>query len=291
MKKILSIFAVTLALGAGGAMAQGPYPNAMTDGTYGPVGVATPNSNSGPNGSVSEFELYNAVNQLLGTSYTNNAQLGTYEVNTYTKSWQQNNNGDNLIIGLGAANANTLEVYNAATPGTLTSPFGGSFSGNGPTGDGSQANPYIGTPSSFAPGTQFGFALNTVGTNNINQSGGSSNNTWYSDPSLNSDLMDHTIIYNLSGLSGTQVYMYDPTTGTESQVTLQNPYLVGFEDLPTNPTGNSDLDYNDMVFLVSGASPTAPVPEPMTWALFAVGLGAMAFTLRRSSIGNFKLGF
>ena len=53
-----------IVLAASSAWADGPFPTAMTDGTYGgPVGVATPNSNTG------EVEIYQAVNLLLNTTF------------------------------------------------------------------------------------------------------------------------------------------------------------------------------------------------------------------------------
>jgi hypothetical protein len=150
-------------------------------------------------------------------------------------------------------------------------------------GNGTSGSPYIGTGAVFSSGTQFGLAINSVGETNINGTP-AGNMTWYSDPTLNSDGMDHLMSYNLSSLTGTQVYVFDPNTNTEELVTLNDPYLVSFEDLPLTDNGaNSDLDYNDLIVLINGAAPsTAPVPEPVTVALFGLGLVAMAgFALRR----------
>jgi len=267
-----------LAFGANGAWAQsaGPFPVAMTDGALGPVGSVTPNSNSG------EFEVYTAINSLLGTSYTNNAQVDSLEYTGNASTWTQTTNGGYEVISVGAAASNTLEVYNAATPGTLINPIGG-FTGNGAIGNGTSSSPYIGASSVFPVGTSFGFNLNSVYTPNpasiyTTPAGGYN---WNSNPTLNSDGMDHMLVYNLSALNGTQVYVTDPNTGITSEVTLENPYLLTFEDLPMGgTTGNiSDMDYNDLTVLVNGA---APVPEPVTVALFGIGLLAMAgFALRR----------
>jgi hypothetical protein len=278
MKKLLTltIFAVTLAFGANGAWAQaaGPFPTDMTNGVFGPAGSVTPNSATGGP------EVYNAINQLLGTSYTNNAQVDSLEYTSSASTWEQTGSGGYSVIGLSAANSNTLEVYNAATPGTLINPLGTSFTGSGFTGNGTVSNPYIGTPSVFPVGTSFGFASNTVGTDNINIATDGANNTWYSNPGLNSDGMDHLLVYNLSALTGTQVNVLNPNTGITTDVTLNDPYLIAFEDLPLTGNGiNSDMDYNDLMVLVNGA---APVPEPVTVALFGVGLLAMAgFAMRR----------
>ena len=263
MKKILTILAVMMALGASGALAgNGPFPTAMTDGTFGPSGSVTPNSNTG------EFEIYNAVNALLGSSYTNNAQIGSLEYTGNTSTWAQTGNGGYAVIGLGAGATNTLEVYNSLTPGTLIDPIGTGFTGNGPTGLGTIGSPYVGTGSAFVSGNLYGFALN--------QNNNSVITNWYSNPALNSDGYDHMLVYNLSSLSGSQVYVFDPNTNTTNPVTLTNPYILAFEDNPLDP---SDKDFNDLIVLVDGI---APVPEPMTVALFAFGLIAMAvFAFRR----------
>jgi hypothetical protein len=269
MKKtlLLTIAAVMMALGANGAWADGPFPAPVTDGYFGPAGSATPNSNSG------EFEIYNAVNLLLNTSYTNNAQIDNLEYTGDASTWGQAGSGGYAVIGLGAAATNTLQVYNVSTPNTLINPIGTGFTGNGSTGNGTIGSPYVGTGSVFSSGTQFGFAINSAFT---------SNSTWYSNSALNSDGMDHMLVYNLSSLAGTTVYVYDPNTNTEQPVVLNDPYLLAFEDMPeTNSvTGApSDLDYDDLIVLVDGV---APVPEPTTVALFGLGLLAMAgFDFRR----------
>jgi hypothetical protein len=266
MKKVLTILAVTIALGAGGAWADGPFPTQVTDGTFGPVGSATPNSNT------NEFEIYNAVNLLLNTSYTNNAQIDNLEYTGNASTWTQSGSSGYDVIGLGAGAYNTLEVYNPSTPTTLISPIGTGFSGNGPTGAGTIGNPYVGTATSVFPsGTQFGFALN--------QNNNSVITNWYGNPALNSDGYDHMLVYNLTALSGTTIYVYDPNTNTEEPVLLNDPYILAFEDNPEGPNGSSDMDYNDLIVLVDGV---APVPEPMTVALFGLGLLAMAaFAFRR----------
>ena len=298
-KLTLTILALMMAFTSKGAWAQaaGPFPVQMTDGYYGPSGVATPNSGSG------EYEIYSSVNALLGTSYTNNAQLDPLEYTGNTSTWTQTGNGGYDVIGVGAAATNTLEVYNAATPGTLISPLGTSFTGvpGGATGNGSAASPYIGTSAVFAPGTQFGFAISSSYSSayNVGVNGAfNSTNILYSNPAYNSfsnpavaDNYDHMLTYNLSALNGTTMYVLDPNTGLTTDVTLENPYLLAFEDQPINFANGSqsDMDYNDLTVLVNGV---APVPEPVTVALFGVGLLAMAgFAMRRkfSFLGNMTL--
>jgi len=279
MKKTLSItiLAVMLTLGAKGAWAQGPYPTNLTNGTYGgTVGYVTPNDGTG------EFELYQAVNNLLAnsstpSSYTNNGQLDPLEYSGSTTTWQSTtSNGGYAFIGLGAGATNTLDVYSTATPNTLVNVFGGGFTGYGAAGTGSSGSPYPGVGSAITPAGQFGFVLSS------NNPYTSTITNWNSNPSDNFDGMDHMVVYNLTALEGATIYVQTPGGGPETAVTLNDPYLIGFEDLPeTNPvTGSpSDIDYNDYIVLVDGI---APVPEPMTVALFAFGLLAMAgFALRR----------
>jgi hypothetical protein len=267
-KLTLTILAMMLALGAKGAWADGPFPTALTDGTYGgPVGLATPNSNT------NEVEIYNAVNLLLGSSYSSNAQLGSLEFTGNASTWQQSSAGAYAFIGLGAGATNTLDVYNPATPGTLINPLGEGFTGDYFTGNGTQANPYPATGLVATGGSSFGLALSST-TGAI----------YYSDPTLNPDGYDHMLAYNLSALGGTQIWVFNTQTNTEQLVTLNDPYLLAFEDSSeVNNGATSDMDYNDMMVLVDGASPLATVPEPMTLALFGVGLLAIAgFTLRKN---------
>ncbi len=271
MQKTLSlaILAVMLAIGANGAWADGPFPKAMTDGTYGgTVGVATPNSNT------NEVEIYNAVNVLLGSSYTNNAQLTSLEFTGNASTWQQSTSGAYAFIGLGAGATNTMDVYNPATPGTLINPLGVGFTGNTLEGDGTANHPFPASGLIFSPGAQFGLALRST-----------TGNTYYSNPTLNPDGYDHMLAYNLSSLGGHSIWIHNTKTNTDQLQQLHDPYLLTFEDhsMANNNLAGSDLDYNDMMVLVDGANPIAPVPEPTTIALFAFGLLAMAgFAMRAS---------
>lgn len=65
---------------------------------------------------------------------------------------------------------------------------------------------------------------------------------------------------------------------------------IGMEDLAVtglNPLSGSDLDYNDDTFVfinVTSTPPTAPTPEPSTFALLGTGLLGVAGALRRKSL-------
>ena len=85
---------------------------------------------------------------------------------------------------------------------------------------------------------------------------------WSSDPSLNSDALDHMVTFEITG-------------GADA-----GDYVIAFEDLPA---GSSDLDYNDFVVQVSGV---VPVPEPTTviaGALLLLPFGASTLRILRKN--------
>lgn len=86
--------------------------------------------------------------------------------------------------------------------------------------------------------------------------------TWYSDESLNVDGVNHTYSTAFSG---------------DATHSIPGGTYVGFEDL----YGGGDLDYDDESFVFTNIS---PIPEPETHAMLLVGLGLVAFTVRRRKI-------
>ncbi|MHC4552954.1 MAG: PEP-CTERM sorting domain-containing protein [Planctomycetota bacterium] len=99
-------------------------------------------------------------------------------------------------------------------------------------------------------GKSFVFALKVNDTGNI----------WYSDPTMNSDGMDHmrTFDTGLVDASGHAIY------------------AIAFED--KGPVEASDWDFNDNVTLVMGA---APVPAPSAILLAGLGLTIVSRFRRR----------
>lgn len=81
--------------------------------------------------------------------------------------------------------------------------------------------------------------------------------TFYSDPGLNADGVDHFAIFATEGSTGLAGVF---------------EFVVGIEDL----YGGGDLDYNDMVFGITDVAPyRAAVPAPAPLALMGLGLLAL----------------
>lgn len=77
------------------------------------------------------------------------------------------------------------------------------------------------------------------------------NKAWYSEPSRNSDGLDHLVTYRIEGLD-----------------TPDTVWMLMWEDLPGSyaPPGGSDRDFNDLVVEVRA------IPEPATVAMLALGV-------------------
>ncbi len=89
--------------------------------------------------------------------------------------------------------------------------------------------------------------------------------TWFSEEELNSDLLDHMVVYY--GVDGSGNVL-DGSNGLTS-------LLIAFED--RNELG--DVDYNDIVITMTfRGTPTftPPVPEPATAGLLLIGLAGLA---------------
>ena len=280
MKKL--IFAVLMsmlfAFSASAVMADpGPYDATMTLDGYDTTtdAVQTPNQTS----STESPQIFEAINQvfinagLVSPAYTSNPDTDVAQVTGTNAYWHDiapfGDAGNFAVISITAANANTLGVFQYGNLGSLTfvvpTQTGFTF-----LGDGTSLDPYPGGINPFTS-TNFGFALNTVGSG--------VNTTWYSDPTLNSDQLDHMLAFYLPELAEQTAWIDTDDDGVADHLVTftTDTYLLAWEDLPL---GHNlfDSDYNDTIFLVTKVS---PVPEPMTMALMGSGLAAMAGLRRR----------
>jgi len=89
----------------------------------------------------------------------------------------------------------------------------------------------------------------------------STNSSWYSDPSLNSDGVNHA---------------YSTTFGGDSKIPAG--IYVAFEDLPN---GSADWDYNDHQFVFTNVG-SSSTPEPASAMLLAGGLGLLGLRRKRN---------
>lgn len=90
----------------------------------------------------------------------------------------------------------------------------------------------------------------------------STHSSWYSDPSLNSDDVNHAYSTHFSGNNLIPAGTY-----------------IGFEDLPNH---SSDWDYNDHQFVFTNVGRCTSTPEPASMALMAGGLGLLGLWKKRN---------
>lgn len=91
------------------------------------------------------------------------------------------------------------------------------------------------------------------------------NETWHSDASKNSDGLDHLYYSTFSLPDGTPAV------------------FVGWEDI----SGLGDRDFNDSMLVFTNIS---PIPEPETYAMFLAGLGLLWITARKRNPARFRQG-
>jgi hypothetical protein len=93
----------------------------------------------------------------------------------------------------------------------------------------------------------------------------STSTTFYSNPALNPDSLNHVYSTSFSG---------------DNTVPIPKGIYLSFEDL--TPSQGSDFDYNDTQFVVTNV--TSGVPEASTWVMMLIGFAAMGAAAYRRSM-------
>ncbi len=262
MRKITALLGVLLCTGS--MAIAGPFPASVTNDYYGVLQGGTANGiPTAHNDNDGVPDIHDAVNQLLGTSYSQNYQVDALFVES-DSVWQ--NVGSVALIGMTAGNTNTLGVYTDLGTGSVKTAIIGPYANYfGFLGDGTAAHAYPAAMTGMDSGTSFGWYLNSSGA------------TYYSESALNGNRLDHMMTFDLVGLEGKTVYV-NYGDGPVA-VTLNDPYLICWEDLPWSNGKLGDEDYDDMMYIVD----VIPVPLPGAVLLGMIGLSYAGFRLRRQT--------
>jgi hypothetical protein len=148
--------------------------------------------------------------------------------------------------------------FTSGTEGVLVAGSNGTFSIT-----------YLGQESAFSD--QIRIAVNGVGLTEANAVG-----SFITGPMVSGTPLDFTFLDGAPATNGQTFTGENPSfavLGT-NVVTSQGTfaYVVGYND---------SADHNDWDDFVVGINPTAPIPEPGTYALLLAGLGVIGFVARR----------
>lgn len=260
-------FTVIAAVLAAHSAFAGPFSSNVTNDAYYPGvpnGIPTARSN---NDGVPD--IYHAVNQLLGTGFTDNR--GVDPMFREPDAIWSSLTGTVTLIGLTAGNSNTLGVYTGLGTGSGQTDVIGPYSGFGFLGSGTFANPYPAAIIGLPPSASFGWYLRSEA--------GASSSTFFSEAALNvaDSGLDHMMTFDVGQLPDLWIYddanrngVLDPgEVASRRLYTFSNPMLLTWEDLHLRSGGVlGDDDYDDMIYLVDARQGT-PVPEPGTLLLLA----------------------
>jgi hypothetical protein len=260
MKRLASAFVVATLLQLAATATADIFPFMPAD-TYDatPDGIPTAADRNGRNPTNDGVpDIFDAVNRVAGTAYTDNEQIDSRFVQP-DYVWEELN-GQIALIGLTAGNTNTVGYYTDLGSGAARTALLSNFTGFGWKGSGTQADPYPGATFSLGTNNLFGWYLNSSGA------------LYYSESGLNPSGWDHLMTFEVPELAG-QTLWVKIGSANPVQWTFSDPYLLTWEDLNLG-----DTDYDDMIYLVDRV---APVPLPGAVLLGMLGLGYAGTMLRR----------
>jgi hypothetical protein len=211
---------------------------------------ATPAEPWDPNDPNDEMNLYEIYNELYGTSFTTNSDLDPFELAS-----------DEVFELAGSSGSVDARARYAA----LEQRFGYYQPTGSVPGPGDMTELFAITNEGIFAEGEYSANLNITGEFGVYDTAigkapfVGSDNTWYSEASLNSDGLDHLITY---------------------RTPHENVYLMAWTDLPMN-TDFFDADYNDLVVELHLGGEV--IPEPASMVLLGLGISGLALRRLRNN--------